>query len=68
MNTNDFSKLCKQTGQEFLCTYSGNHVREVFIDSPETICEYTKELFAIMRIDFLEEITGEHIACKAFED
>lgn len=30
--------------------------------------EYTKELLAIMRIDFLEEITGEHIACKAFED
>ena len=30
--------------------------------------EYTKELLMIMRIDFLEEITGEHINCKAFEE
>ena len=30
--------------------------------------EYTKELLMIMRIDFLEEITGEVINCKAFED
>lgn len=30
--------------------------------------EYTKELLMIMRIDFLEEITGEHISCKAFEE
>lgn len=29
---------------------------------------YTKELLMIMRIDFLEEITGEHISCKAFEE
>ena len=29
--------------------------------------EYTKELLMIMRIDLLEEITGEHINCKAFE-
>lgn len=30
--------------------------------------EYTKELLMIMRIDFLEEITGEVVNCKAFED
>ena len=30
--------------------------------------EYTKNLLSIMRIDFLEEITGNHINCKAFED
>lgn len=30
--------------------------------------EYTKELLMIMRIDFLEEITGKHINCKAFDD
>lgn len=30
--------------------------------------EYTKELLMIMRIDFLEEITGDHISCKAFEE
>lgn len=29
--------------------------------------EYTKELLMVMRIDFLEEITGNHINCKAFE-
>ena len=31
------------------------------------LLEYTKELLMIMRIDFLEEITGEHISCKAFK-
>lgn len=30
--------------------------------------EYTKDLLMIMRLDFLEEITGNHINCKAFED
>lgn len=30
--------------------------------------KYTKELLMIMRIDFLEEITGDHISCKAFEE
>ena len=30
--------------------------------------EYTKELLMIMRIDFLDEITGERINCKAFEE
>ncbi|MBD5369698.1 MAG: hypothetical protein HDR80_00925 [Bacteroides sp.] len=30
--------------------------------------EYTKRLLSIMRIDFLEEITGNHINCKAFEE
>lgn len=30
--------------------------------------EYTKELLMVMRIDFLEEITGNHINCKAFSD
>lgn len=30
--------------------------------------EYTKELLTIMRIDFLEEITGKHINCKSFDD
>ena len=29
--------------------------------------EYTKELLLIMRLDFLEEITGNHINCKSFE-
>ena len=30
--------------------------------------EYTKDLLLVMRHDFLEEITGEHINCKAFEE
>lgn len=30
--------------------------------------EYTKDLLMVMRLDFLEEITGKHINCKAFED
>lgn len=30
--------------------------------------EYTKELLSVMRIDFLEEITGRHITGKSFED
>jgi len=30
--------------------------------------EYTKDLLMVMRHDFLEEITGRHIKCKAFED
>lgn len=30
--------------------------------------KYTADLLMIMRIDFLEEITGKHINCKAFED
>lgn len=30
--------------------------------------EYTKELLAVMRIDFLEEVTGRHITGKAFSD
>ena len=29
--------------------------------------EYTKDLLMVMRLDFLEEITGEHITCKTFE-
>lgn len=32
------------------------------------LCEYTKDLLMVMRHDFLEEITGKHIDCKAFED
>jgi len=28
--------------------------------------EYTKDLLMVMRHDFLEEITGKHINCKAF--
>lgn len=30
------------------------------------LCEYTKDLLLIMRHDFLEEITGKPINCKAF--
>lgn len=30
--------------------------------------KYTQELLMIMRIDFLEEITGKNINCKAFDD
>lgn len=30
--------------------------------------EYTKDLLFVMREDFLEEITGEHINCKAFKE
>lgn len=30
--------------------------------------KYTKDLLMIMRIDFLEEITGKHINCKVFDD
>lgn len=29
--------------------------------------EYTKELLLVMRLDFLEEITGKHIRNKTFE-
>jgi len=32
------------------------------------IYEYTKDLLMVMRHDFLEEIIGKHINCKAFED
>ncbi len=34
----------------------------------DLLFEYTKELLIIMRIDFLEEITGELISCKAFKE
>lgn len=30
--------------------------------------EYTKDLLMVMRLDFLEEITGKHINCKAFKN
>lgn len=30
--------------------------------------EYTKDLLLVMRTDFLEEITGKEINCKAFTD
>lgn len=30
------------------------------------LLEYTKDLLMVMRHDFLEEITGRHINCKAF--
>lgn len=30
------------------------------------LLEYTKELLMVMRIDFLEEITGKHINCKSY--
>lgn len=32
------------------------------------LLEYTKDLLMVMRHDFLEEITGKHINCKAFGD
>lgn len=32
------------------------------------LAKYARELLDIMRIDFLEEITGNHINCKAFDD
>lgn len=31
------------------------------------LLDYTKELLMIMRLDFLEEITGIYINCKTFE-
>lgn len=31
------------------------------------LLEYTKDLLMVMRHDFLEDITGKHINCKAFE-
>lgn len=30
--------------------------------------EYTKDLLLVMRVDFLEEITGHYINCKSFEN
>ena len=30
--------------------------------------DYTRELLTVMRLDFLEEITGQHIKNKTFED
>lgn len=32
------------------------------------LLQHTKNLLMIMRIDFLEEITGKHISGKAFDD
>lgn len=32
------------------------------------LLEYTKDLLMVIRLDFLEEITGKHINCKAFRD
>lgn len=32
------------------------------------LLEYTKDLLMVMRHDFLEEITGNHINCKVSED
>lgn len=32
------------------------------------LLEYTKDLLMVMRHDFLEEITGNHINCKAFDN
>lgn len=32
------------------------------------LLEYTRDLLMVMRNDFLEEITGQHIKNKAFED
>ena len=32
------------------------------------LLEYTRDLLMVMRLDFLEEITGHHIENKAFED
>lgn len=32
------------------------------------LLEYTRELLMVMRVDFLEEITGHHIKNKTFED
>lgn len=32
------------------------------------LLEYTRDLLLVMRTDFLEEITGQHINNKAFED
>lgn len=43
-----------------------NH--EDVIHYKKLLYEYTKELLLVMRHDFLEEITGKHINCKAFED
>lgn len=30
--------------------------------------DYTRELLTVMRLDFLEEVTGRHISTKSFED
>lgn len=30
--------------------------------------EYTVKLLSTMRLDFMEEITGDHISCKTFEE
>lgn len=34
----------------------------------ELLLDYTRDLLLVMRNDFLEEITGEHIKNKTFED
>ena len=34
----------------------------------KTLLDYTRDLLMIMRLDFLEEITGNHINCKAFKE
>jgi len=60
--------LCSEKEQELLDKYFGNLAKETALESHETIGEYTKDLLMVMRHDFLEEITGKHINCKAFED
>ena len=45
---------------------SSNHKDVTYYKS--LLKEYTKELLLVMRLDFLEEITGRHINCKAFEE
>lgn len=45
-----------QSNHEYVTYYKG------------LLLEYTKDLLLVMRHDFLEEITGEHINSKAFEE
>lgn len=38
------------------------------ISTGDVLLDYTRDLLLVMRNDFLEEITGEHIKNKTFED
>ena len=71
MTAGDYAKLVaayhdatKQTLWERLT--KNNHVDVTYYKG--LMHEYTRELLKLMRIDFLEEITGNHIRNKTFEN
>lgn len=62
---NKIEILCKEKEQELLNKYFPKSSGR---PDSETAGEYTKDLLLVMRTDFLEEITGNDINCKAFDE